>query len=150
PGNEQDDAGSLLIEQPAEPEDDTALVLAQDAHRRSSEGQPQQQKHDHDDNDDCDDHGFSSHSSALRTRKVKPLTRSTTTLSPSCSLAPSWIGLGSARQSAPSRKTCASDAPPERTTPTCPTSASPPVRGRARNEGTSRCLASTSRLPAPT
>ncbi len=105
--NQQHDARPLLVEQASEPEDDAPLVLAQDAHRRRGEDQAEQQQNDdYDYDDDRDDHGLNSHCSALRTRKVRPLTRSTTTRSPSCSSVSWWIGLGSARHSEPSRKTC--------------------------------------------
>ena len=83
--DQQDQAGALLGDQPAEAEDHAALVLAQDPDRRGEEDQ-QQDRDDGDDRDgDC--HvaapcSLASTSASGRTRSVSPSTASTRTLAP--------------------------------------------------------------------
>jgi hypothetical protein len=82
-GDQQDQPGALHAEQATEPEDDGALVLAQDADRRCRKRQHHCQQHADKDDPNSDDAHGSSHSSARRTDSVSPRTCSTTTCSPS-------------------------------------------------------------------
>ena len=93
--DQQDQARALLAEQPAEAEDDRALVLAQDPDRRGGE-RPRVTASSVRTSDDGGGHGSTSHSSARRTDSVRPCTASTTTCSPSPS-APLVIGPRSPR-----------------------------------------------------
>ncbi len=81
-GHQKDQPGPALTRHAAETEDDAALVLAQHAHRRAGDHERGHGQEDEDD-PECEDHAISSHSSARRTDSVRPLTRSTTTESPS-------------------------------------------------------------------
>src|SRR5581483_9451112 len=100
-----------LREQPAEPEDDSALVLAQHLDRRD------RVQHEEEDDDDEDDERCG-HGVILCTSRVKPFRASTETRSP--------VRSGSAeraRQSSPRTNTW----PSSRTTPSRPTICSGPT-----------------------
>src|SRR5262249_41510755 len=137
--DQQDDAGPLGADQPAQPEDDPALVLAEDPDRR---GEDVEYDDDGGDERDAELHGVIPPSAsrpgqpAGATCRVRP---STLTMRP---LAPSAIGPSSetARQISPRTKTWPSGAIGVRTTPVWPTSPSGPVVG----------LRSWARIPAET
>src|SRR5687768_9166596 len=95
-GDQEHQPGTLLVGEPAEAEDDAPFVLTQDADGRGGE----RHRQTCDDGDGYEDGGHDdSHSSALRTDSVSPLTLSTTTRSPGSSRrAPSEVLSSSARQ----------------------------------------------------
>src|SRR5437763_3096409 len=119
--HQQDQSRPAWGHQPSEPEHDAALVLPKHAHGCPESGDADRRQH-HDNDDDRGNHAISSQPSALRTPSVRPLTRSTTTLSPCWISSPSGCE-GRAFHSAPSTRTVPSGSFHLRTTPRRPVSA---------------------------
>src|SRR5581483_4662610 len=126
--HEHDQAGALGRHQPPQSKDHAPLVLPQHANRGGRcRCRDREQYRDHDDDrDDRRAHATSSQLSALRTHNVSPLTRSTTTWSPSCNGSSSGSE-SRARHSAPSTNTVPLGSVQRRTSPRCPMMPSEPV-----------------------
>src|SRR5689334_3358185 len=138
--HEHDQAGSLRRHQPSKAKDHAPLVLPEHAYRGGRSRRPDRQQHPYhdDDYDDRDAHATSSQFSAFRTHSVRPLTRSTTTWSPSCSGSSSG-NESRARHKAPSTKTVPAGSAHRRTTPRCPMMPSEPVWILRRRTATPLC-----------
>src|SRR5207244_1799777 len=147
-GQQEDQSRPALARHASESEDNASLVLAQHPHRHAREHERGYREADEGD-DEREDHAINSHFSARRTERVRPLTRSTTTGSPSWSAPPSasahpcW-----ARHSAPSTNTWPPDLLHRRTTPTRPHNASAPAWMRARRESAALRVATSAHPPA--
>src|SRR6266545_1383144 len=131
-GHQQDQAGAVALpagvedrlRPPAEPEDDHAFVLGDDAEQRAQDEQHHDHSSDHEQRVDVHE---APPSPAFSTVSVSPFTSTTRTLAPSGTGAPR----ATARHSSPCTSTCPSGLSAPRATPVCPTRAGPPTGERA-------------------